>query len=98
MKINTTILILEANRQPFLSVGTFAGGIKIEGIEYVFLSKHNAFIRKQYLKKYNDLTKIGTTWDRFIELVETREIDLIKIEPIKKEVKESVSDNQTSLF
>jgi hypothetical protein len=98
MNLKTTILILEANRQPFISAGTLAGGVKIQGIEYVYLREHNAFLRKEYLGKYNRLTRNGTTWDRFIELVETREIDLIKIEPIKKEVKESVSDNQTSLF
>ena len=97
MKINTPILILEASKQPFISAGTLAGGIKLEGIEYVFLRKHNAFLRKEYLGKYNRLTKSGKTWNEFIELVETREIDFIKIEPIKKEVKKE-EDNQILLF
>jgi hypothetical protein len=60
----TAIVILNASKQPYISIGTSYGGVVIEGVEYVYQPVRDAYIRKDWVKK----TK-GRTWEQFLELV-----------------------------
>lgn len=63
------ILILEGSKQPYLSIGVHYGGLNVFGYEFVYISTHDAFIRKDYVKKYNKHKKSGGNWEEFINIV-----------------------------
>jgi hypothetical protein len=58
------IVILNASKQPYISIGTHFGGVIIQGVEYIYQPAKDAYIRKDWVKK----TK-GRTWEQFLELV-----------------------------
>lgn len=64
------ILILNASRQPYISVGTHFGGIKAFGYEYIYLPIEDAFLRKDYVKTYNKHKK---DWDDFVEFIKKQQ-------------------------
>lgn len=65
------ILILYGSRQPYLSIGRHYGGIRAWGYEYTYLQHKDAFLRKDYIKKYNKHKKEGKDWESFISFVES---------------------------
>ena len=62
--MNKPILISNVCAQPYISIARHYGGIKINGVEYIYQPVHDALIRKDWVKK----TK-GKKWDDFVELV-----------------------------
>lgn len=64
------ILILNASRQPYLSVGTRFGRIKYLGFEYLYIPTKDAFLRRDYVKKYNKHKK---DWDDFVEFIKKQQ-------------------------
>lgn len=63
------IIILHGSRQPYLSIGVRYGGINAFGHEYIYLYPHDAFLRKDYVKKYIKHKKEGNSWESFIETI-----------------------------
>ena len=63
------ILILQGSQQPYLSLGRHYGGVKAFGYEYVYMPIQDAFLRIDYVKKYNKHKKDGHNWESFIEFV-----------------------------
>lgn len=64
-KQKAPILILDAGSQPYLSIGRHFGGVKAFGHSYVYLPKEDAFIRQDWVKKYNK----KKSWDEFVNEV-----------------------------
>lgn len=67
---NKPILILNASTQPYISLGVKFGGIIVNGIEYTYITEHDAFLDKKYLKKYHKHIKAKGTFEQFMELIE----------------------------
>jgi hypothetical protein len=65
---NAPIIILEASKQPFLSIGTIYGAINTNGQDYTYIKSEDAFLRKDYLSEYNKCKK----WDDFIEKIKIK--------------------------
>ncbi len=65
------ILILEASKQPYISVGRLYGGIKYNGTEYTYIPPHDAFLDVKFIKEYAKQKKEGKTWEQFIEYLKT---------------------------
>jgi len=65
------ILILQASKQPYLSIGRHYGGVKAFGYEYVYMQPQDAFLRKDYVKHYNKHKKAEQSWESFIEYVKS---------------------------
>lgn len=63
-KEKAPILILDAN-QPYLSLGKHFGSVKAFGSSYIYVSKEDAFVRQDWIKKYNS----KKSWEQFIEEV-----------------------------
>jgi len=63
------VLILHGSQQPYLSIGVRYGGIRFNGKEYVYLPRHDAFLREDYKIKYTKHTRTGKSWESFIEMV-----------------------------
>jgi len=68
-KEDTPVLILHGSQQPYLSIGVRYGGIRFNGKEYVFLPRHDAFLREDHKRKYTKHTRAGKSWESFIEMV-----------------------------
>ncbi len=68
-KEDTPVLILHGSQQPYLSIGVRYGGIRFNGKEYVYLPRHDAFLRKDHVRKYNNHMKERKSWDSFIEMI-----------------------------
>jgi hypothetical protein len=66
---NAPILILQASEQPYLSLGCRFGKIKAFGHEYTYLSENDAFLRRDYQKKYNEHIKEKKDWYSFVEKI-----------------------------
>jgi len=64
-KEKAPILILEASSQPFLSLGRHFGGVKAYGISYKYVQKEDAFVREDWMKKYNS----KKSWEEFVQEV-----------------------------
>lgn len=62
-------VILNASKQPYLSIGKFYGGITMHGYEYKYIIMHDAFLRHDFIKKYNTHKKKGGDWNQFIETI-----------------------------
>jgi hypothetical protein len=65
------ILILHGSQQPYLSIGRYYGGINVYGYDYIYIPPQDAFLRKDYVKKYNKHKKDGNSWESFIEFVKS---------------------------
>ncbi len=65
------ILILNASRQPYLSVGTHFGGIKAFGYKYIYLPMEDVLLRRDYFGKYNKHKKNGRDFKSFIDSVKS---------------------------
>ena len=65
---NAPIIILEASKQPFLSIGTIYGAINTNGQDYTYIKSEDAFLRKDYLTEYNKCKK----WDDFLEKIKIK--------------------------
>lgn len=55
---NAPILILEASKQPFLSIGTIYGKINYKGENYTYIKNEDVFLKNDYLaqfKKFKNL-------------------------------------------
>jgi hypothetical protein len=61
-------IILEASKQPYLSLGVRYGGIKFQGKEYSYIPTKDAFILSSLMPKYRKHFKSGGTWEEFLEL------------------------------
>ena len=68
-KEDTPVLILHGSQQPYLSIGVRYGGIRFNGKEYVYLPRHDAFLRKDHVRKYNNHMKERKSWVSFIEMI-----------------------------
>ena len=62
---NAPIVISEASKQPFLSIGTIYGAISSNGQKYTYIKAEDAFLRQDYLAEYNKCKN----WDDFIEKI-----------------------------
>lgn len=71
MSENAPILILQGSKQPYLSIGRHFGGVKSWGYEYLYMPPQDAFLRKDYVKKYNKHKKAGHSWEKFVEYVKS---------------------------
>ena len=65
---NAPIIILEASKQPFLSIGTIYGAINTYGQDYTYIKSEDVFLRNDYLKEYKKFKK----WDDFIETIKNK--------------------------
>lgn len=65
---NAPILILEASKQPFLSIGTIYGAINAHGQDYTYIKSEDVFLRNDYLKEYKKYKK----WSEFIEIIKNK--------------------------
>jgi hypothetical protein len=74
MSEKSPILILEGSKQPYLSIGRHYGGIRAFGYDYVYFTSHDAFIKKDYVRKYNKHKKSGGKWEGFIEFIKSKKI------------------------
>lgn len=63
------IIILDVKNQPFISVGRHYGGCRINGQEYYYEPNHDAYIRKDWVRKYAKAKKAGKSWEDFLEEV-----------------------------
>jgi hypothetical protein len=68
---NAPIFIVEASKQPFLSIGTIYGGINTFGQNYTYIKPQDIFLRNDYLKEYNKFKK----WDDFVENIKNKKND-----------------------
>jgi hypothetical protein len=68
---NAPIMILEASKQPFLSIGTIYGAINTYGQDYTYIKTQDVFLRNDYLKEYNKFKK----WDEFTENIKNKKND-----------------------
>ena len=62
------IIISEASKQPFLSIGTIYGAINTFGQDYTYIKSEDVFLRNDYLKEYKKFKK----WDDFIETIKNK--------------------------
>jgi hypothetical protein len=62
------IVILEGSKQPYIAIGRHFGGINLEGVQYIYHPVHDAFIRKDWVKKMK-----GKKWEQFLEEVKASE-------------------------
>ena len=60
---NAPIIISDASKQPFLSIGAIYGKINIFGQDYTYIKIKDVFLRNDYLKEVNKFK----TWDDFRE-------------------------------
>jgi hypothetical protein len=68
---NAPIMILEASKQPFLSIGTIYGAINTYGQDYTYIKTEDVFLRNDYLKEFNKFKK----WDDFVENIKNKKND-----------------------
>jgi hypothetical protein len=68
---NAPIMILEASKQPFLSIGTIYGAINTYGQNYTYIKTEDVFLRNDYLKEFNKFKK----WDDFVENIKNKKND-----------------------
>jgi hypothetical protein len=57
-------VILNASEQPYINLGVQYGGIKINGIQYIYNPVRDAFIDKKFTKFMR-----GKTWEQFLEFI-----------------------------
>lgn len=60
---NAPIIISEASKQPFLSIGTIYGKINVFGQDYTYIKEEDTFLRNEYLKEFSKFK----TWSDFRE-------------------------------
>ena len=65
---NAPIIINEASKQPFLSIGTIYGAINTYGQDYTYIKIEDVFLRNDYLKEY----KKFKNWVDFIETIKIK--------------------------
>lgn len=70
-KTNGPTIILSGSRQPYLSIGVRFGGIKAFGSEYVYLPEHDAFLRKDEVRRYKKHIKERKSWESFVEMIKS---------------------------
>lgn len=68
------ILIFNASTQPYFNIGVKYGGIKYNGHEYVYLPPYDAFLRKDYAKKFTIHMKQKKGWENFVEIIKNEEL------------------------
>ena len=68
---NAPIIIDEASKQPFLSIGAIYGKINIFGQDYTYIKPEDVFLRNDYLKKVSKFK----TWDDFKENIKNKKND-----------------------
>jgi hypothetical protein len=68
---NAPIVILEASKQPFLSIGTIYGAINAYGQDYTYIKSEDVFLRNDYLKEFKKFKK----WDDFVENIKNKKND-----------------------
>lgn len=68
---NAPIVISEASKQPFLSIGTIYGAINAYGQDYTYIKLEDVFLRNDYLKEYKKYKK----WSEFIEIIKNKKND-----------------------
>jgi hypothetical protein len=57
-------VILNASKQPYINLGVQYGGIKINGIQYIYNPVRDAFIDKKFTKFMR-----AKTWEQFLEFI-----------------------------
>lgn len=68
---NAPIIIAEASKQPFLSIGTIYGAINTYGQNYTYIKTEDVFLRNDYLKEFKKFKK----WDDFVENIKNKKND-----------------------
>lgn len=63
------ILILDGSKQPFLSIGCRFGGMTVWNRKYIYMAEQDAFLREDFVKKFNAHKKAKGTWEQFIEVI-----------------------------
>ncbi len=63
---NAPIVIKDASKLPFLSIGVKFGGINAYGVPYVYILETDSYVQSAYIK---ELKK--RKWDNFIEYIKT---------------------------
>jgi hypothetical protein len=64
------IIILNASKQAYISIGIKFGGIKLNGVVYIYNPMKDAFIHSKYTKFMR-----GRTWEEFIDYIKSIEQD-----------------------
>ena len=64
-------MILEASKQPFLSIGTIYGAINTFGQDYTYIKTEDVFLRNDYLKEFKKFKK----WGDFVENIKNKKND-----------------------
>jgi hypothetical protein len=68
---NAPIIIAEASKQPFISIGTIYGAINTYGQNYTYIKTEDVFLRNDYLKEFKKFKK----WDDFVENIKNKKND-----------------------
>lgn len=63
---NAPIVILNASKLPYLSIGVKFGGINAYGVPYVYIKETDAYVQSKYIKELKNLK-----WNNFIEYIKT---------------------------
>jgi hypothetical protein len=58
-------IIFEGISLSQLSIARHYGGMKINGVEYVYIPDKDALLRKDWVKKYTTSRRRRETWDEF---------------------------------
>lgn len=66
-KNDTPIVIMNASKQPFISLGVKFGKIWINGKEYVYLQEFDAFLRRDKIKNSRNSNKKSVSLTELIE-------------------------------
>jgi hypothetical protein len=68
---NNPIVIMQASKQPYLSIGVRFGGVTVNGVKYIYLPPHDAYLDMKYVKMHNKFLKENKTWEDFIEHIKS---------------------------
>lgn len=67
--MDNAIIIESASTQPYLSIGVRFGGITIQNKVYIYLKEYDAYLRNDFVSKWNKFKKERKSWKEFIEYV-----------------------------
>lgn len=67
--MTTPIIILEASKQPYLSIGRFYGGMIYNGEEYAYFNEYDIFLRHDWVNKFKAHMKATRNYESFLEIV-----------------------------
>jgi hypothetical protein len=65
-KDKAPIVILNASKLPFLSIGVKFGGITTYGVKYNYILETDSYVQSLYMKELQ-----SRKWDKFMEYIKT---------------------------